>query len=99
MTVNVPQEKVEKYCQDCGTKLGPGRSNKKFCDNYCRVNFANQKAKEKRERANEGKKEDPEDPQLSVPEYIARIQGIQLKNRKILEALCDGERPRRISMR
>lgn len=37
--------------------------------------------------------------ELSIPEYITRIEGILRKNREILEGLCDEEKPGRIKMR
>lgn len=36
---------------------------------------------------------------MSVPEYITRIQEIQLSNRAILESLCTEDEPGRLKMR
>jgi len=36
---------MERYCRDCG-KVLRGRSDKKFCDDYCRTHYNNQLHKE-----------------------------------------------------
>jgi hypothetical protein len=62
----------EKHCLDCGTLIKAGRKDKKFCDDMCRTNYNNNKDKSPA-------------PELSVPDYIKKIQGILEKNRQILD--------------
>jgi len=83
---------TEKQCKDCGSKLGPGRDDRQYCDSACKTNYNNRRRKEN-QKANDL----PE--QLSVPDYITRIQEIQLNNRRILEGLCSEEKPGCIRMR
>lgn len=77
-------------CKDCGSPLGPGREDRQYCDSACRTNYNNRRRKEGQTTAA---------VQLSIPDYISRIQEIQLHNRRILESLCDGEKPCRLRMR
>jgi hypothetical protein len=85
---------VERTCKDCGQPLGPGREDRQYCDDGCRTNFNNKKRREsqKDEAA-------PAPPQMSVPEYITRVQDIILKNRNLLESLCDEENAGHIRVR
>jgi hypothetical protein len=85
---------VERTCKDCGQKLGPGREDKQYCDSACRTNYNNRKKREsqKDEAVQAG-------PQMSVPEYITRIQDAILKNRDLLESLCDEQKAGHIHMR
>jgi hypothetical protein len=87
---------VERRCMDCGTLLGPGREDRKYCDSNCKTNFNNRRRREdqKSEAAIEVEAE-----QLSVPDYITRIQEILLHNRKILEGLCNEDKAASIRMR
>ncbi len=78
-------------CKDCGEPVGPGRSDKGFCSAACKTNYHNRVRKEQAEAA--------EAEQPSVPDYIARIQEIQLNNRRLLSGLCTEEKPGRIKMR
>ncbi|MBL4675544.1 MAG: hypothetical protein JKY70_04970 [Mucilaginibacter sp.] len=80
---------TDRHCKDCGAVLGPGREDRQYCDATCRTNFNNRKRRE----LQEGQE------QLSVPNYITRIQEIQLKNRSILEGLCTEELAGVIAMR
>ena len=82
---------TEAVCQDCGGALGPGRNDKKFCSNECRTNFNNRKKKDQQQQS--------ATEEMSVPDYIRRIQEIQLKNRSIMESLNPEEKPRHIRMR
>jgi predicted nucleic acid-binding Zn ribbon protein len=92
---------AERTCKDCGTPLGAGREDRLYCDEACKTNFNNRKKRENR-KAGETEQElsnagAPE--QLSVPDYIIRIQDILLNNRRILEGLCNPEKPRRVRLR
>jgi hypothetical protein len=84
---------AERRCKDCGMVLGPGREDRQFCDSACRTNFNNRKRRENQNA------DDPETEQLSIPDYITRIQEILLNNRRILEGLCSEEKPGWIRMR
>jgi len=86
---------TERKCKDCGTILGPGREDRQYCDSACRTNYNNRRRKEN-QHAIDGVNELE---QLSVPDYITRIQEIQLNNRRILEGLCSEEKAGRIRMR
>ena len=77
-------------CKDCGAPLGPGREDRQYCGPACKTNYNNRRRREQELNAT---------VQLSVPDYITRIQEIQLKNRQILERLCTEEKPRAIRMR
>ena len=88
---------AERKCKDCGARLGPGREDRQYCDSACKTNFNNRRRKESQRAAETGLKQEPE--LLSVPEYITRIQEIQLNNRLIMERLCTEEKPGRIRMR
>jgi len=74
-----------KLCKECGEPVGPGRADKEFCDPACKTSYNNRRKKEQ--------------PELSVPEFITRIQEIQLKNRSILETLCTVDEPGSIRLR
>lgn len=84
---------TERRCKDCGAVLGPGREDRQYCDSGCRTNFNNRKRREDQIAA------ELEVEQLSVPDYITRIQEILLNNRKILEGLCSEEKAGCIKMR
>ena len=84
---------TERTCKDCGKPIGPGREDKMYCDDACRTNFNNRKQRELR------KNELIAAPQMDVPEYISRIQEIILKNRYLLQSLCDDENAGHIRMR
>jgi hypothetical protein len=83
---------TERRCKDCGSVLGPGREDRQYCDSACKTNFNNRRRRENRA-------EEPEPEQLSVPDYITRIQEILLNNRRILEGLCSEEKAGWIRMR
>jgi hypothetical protein len=85
---------AERRCKDCGTLLGPGREDRQYCDSACKTNYNNRKRKENQEAS-----ENQETRQLSIPDYITRIQEIQLNNRRILEGLCSEEKACSIRMR
>ena len=92
---------AERICKDCGTPLGAGRDDRMYCDEACKTNFNNRKKRESR-KAGEGQTGLivlPSSQQLSVPDYITRIQGILLNNRRILEGLCNPEKPSRVRLR
>ena len=84
---------TERSCKDCGTPLGPGREDRQYCDSACKTNYNNRRKKESQKLA-EGKLDE-----LSVPEYIGRIQDILLNNRRILEGICNPEKPGRLRER
>jgi hypothetical protein len=92
---------AERRCKDCGTLLGPGREDRQYCDSACKTNFNNRRRKGN-QKANENQEEaglQPEPGQLSIPDYIRRIQEILLNNRRILEGLCSEEKAGHIRMR
>ena len=84
---------IEKTCKDCGAPLGAGREDRQFCDANCRTNFNNKK------RRGTQREEAAARQQMSVPDYINRIQEIIMKNRGLLESLCDEEFVGHIRMR
>jgi predicted nucleic acid-binding Zn ribbon protein len=86
---------VERTCKDCGSPLPPGREDKQYCDDACRTNFNNKKRRDLQKSELTLAKQD----ELSVPEYIARIQEIILNNRSLMVPLCDEEHPGKIRMR
>jgi hypothetical protein len=86
---------VERKCKDCGTPLGPGREDRQYCDSACKTNYNNRRRKENQNAIDEVNEQE----QLSVPDYITRIQDILLNNRRILEGLCSQEKPGHIRMR
>jgi hypothetical protein len=96
MPLNAIEEPADKKCLDCGTALGPGRVDRKFCDAACKTNYNNTIKRESRE---EKEKAAAAKPEMSVPEYMIRIEEILRKNRKILEKFCDEDRVGRIRMR
>ncbi|HZY37400.1 MAG TPA: hypothetical protein VFE53_12160 [Mucilaginibacter sp.] len=85
---------AERRCKDCGTPLGPGREDRQYCDSACKTNYNNRR---RRENLETSLQQEPE--QLSIPDYITRIQEIQLNNRRILEGLCSEEKAGSIRMR
>jgi hypothetical protein len=91
---------AERRCRDCGTLLGPGREDRQYCDSACKTNYNNRRQKEN-QKVNENHEEFglQETEQLSVPDYITRIQEILLNNRRILEGLCSEEKVGHIRMR
>lgn len=91
---------VERKCKDCGTILGPGREDRQYCDSACKTNYNNRRRKENQKgNKSHGEASLPEPEQLSIPDYITRIQEILLNNRKIMEGLCSEEKAGRIRMR
>lgn len=84
---------AERTCRDCGARLGPGREDRQYCDSACKTNYNNRRRREN-QKTSEGGIE-----LLSIPEYITRIQDIQLSNRRILEGLCTEDKPSSIRMR
>ncbi len=88
--------------KDCGAVLGAGREDRQYCDDGCRTNFNNRKRREMLKAQSpplpELHTQETEMPglALTVPEYITRIQEILLKNREIMESLCDDDRSRRL---
>lgn len=72
----------EKVCLDCGKPIKAGRRDKKFCDDMCRTNYNNNRDKSAA-------------PELSVPDYIKKIQGILVENRRILEECLGKERDKK----
>jgi len=86
---------MERKCKDCGTPLGPGREDRQYCDSNCKTNFNNRRRKGNQKPADD----EPEAQQLSIPDYITRIQEIQLNNRRILEGLCSEDKAGSIRMR
>jgi hypothetical protein len=102
MEANDTTEKVQRKCRDCGAELGPGREDRQYCDDGCRTNYNNRVRRERQKAVlDNAPVPEPETfrPELSVPEYITRIQDIILKNRKILESLCNEDKPGRIRLR
>jgi hypothetical protein len=94
-------EIVERKCKDCGTPLGPGREDRQYCNSACKTNYNNRRRKEN-QKASESLEEinpSPEPEQLSIPDYITRIQEILLNNRRIMEGLCSEEKAGHIRMR
>ncbi|TSJ38907.1 hypothetical protein FO440_20630 [Mucilaginibacter corticis] len=83
---------TQRNCKDCGAVLGPGRDDKLYCNNDCRTNYNNKKRKEMQISTDD-------QPILSVPEYITRIQNIILNNRSILESLCTEDKVGRLRER
>lgn len=69
-----------------------GRDDRLYCDAACKTNYNNRRRKENLKAAEEHE-------QLSVPEYITRIQDILWTNRRIMEGLCSEEKAGRIRMR
>src|ERR1700744_4540661 len=64
----------EKLCLNCGQPVGSGRKDKKYCSDACKTDYNNNKDK----------------TELSVSDYIKKIQGILVKNREILDQ-CLGQ--------
>ena len=89
----------ERKCLDCGAPLGAGREDRKYCDDSCKTNYNNRIRREKNKLKNTSVPAEPGPGELSVPDYIKRIQDIQLKNREILKTLCDDDKPGRIRLR
>jgi hypothetical protein len=71
-----------KTCLDCGQPIKVGRRDKKFCDDNCRTNYNNNKDKSVV-------------PELSVPDYIKKIQTILEKNRQILDDCLGKDRDKK----
>jgi len=97
MTETETTEKEERKCRDCGAQLGPGREDRQYCDSACKTNFNNRRRRE--QQKGEETSAERQLPELSIPDYITRIQEILLNNRKILEGLCDEDRAGRIRVR
>lgn len=87
----------ERTCRDCGGALGAGREDRLYCSDACRTNYNNKK--KRRDRQPDEQQLEVVHNQLSVPEYIERIQEIILSNRGLLESLCDEENAGHIRMR
>jgi predicted nucleic acid-binding Zn ribbon protein len=68
----------EKRCLNCGEPVGSGRRDKKYCSEACRTDY------------NNNKKESPA-PEMSLPNYLKRVQQILVRNREILDQ-CLGDK-------
>ena|SRR5665213_3499620 len=79
---------TQRTCKDCGTPIGAGRDDRQYCDSACKTNYNNRRRRQIQDAE-----------QLSVPDYITRIQDILLANRKIMEGLCSEDKAGRIRMR
>jgi hypothetical protein len=95
----------DRTCKDCGAVLGAGREDRQYCDDGCRTNFNNRKRRDMQKAQSqplpelETQKTEVPALTLTVPEYITRIQEILLKNREIMESLCNEDRSRRMRFR
>jgi hypothetical protein len=77
-------EKPVKVCLECGEPLGPGREDRKFCNDTCRTAFNNKRRKEPIPEATY--KHDDSDWR---PSFYQKINNIISRNRDILEYLCE----------
>jgi hypothetical protein len=95
---SIRMEEIDTYqnevrvCKDCGLPLDPGREDRQYCDTASKTNYNNRRRKALQTVSNHS-------PELSIPDYIGRIQDILINNRRILEQLCDEDRVGRIRMR
>ena len=77
----------EKLCLNCGEPVGSGRRDKKYCSDACKTDYNNNKDKNAPE-------------EMSVADYIKKIQVILEKNRQVLdEALGKGRDKRSFEKR
>lgn len=71
---------------DCSGPLGPGREDRKYCSDTCKTNYSNRMRRATR------KEKDDDKPVVELPEFILKIQRIQLLNRTVLSQLCNEDR-------
>lgn len=74
----ITNEKSLKACLECGEPLGPGREDKKFCNDICRTAYNNRRRKEPQTNGltiNDG---------TSIDEHIAKVNVILRSNRDII---------------
>lgn len=45
MQFTLPENQEEKICLECGAPLGPGRGDRKFCNDVCRTAYNNDRRK------------------------------------------------------
>jgi hypothetical protein len=77
-------EKPVKSCLECGEPLGPGRDDRKFCNDACRTAFNNKRRKEPL-------------PEQTYSQgdlggrlaFYQKINSIVRRNRDIMEHLCE----------
>jgi hypothetical protein len=82
-----------KACLNCGDRVGPGRKDKKYCSEACKTEYHNKLTEQKRE----ARKQEEE---ISLPDFIKKIQDILLHNREIMDAMLrDGEGRKRFEKR
>jgi hypothetical protein len=86
MTLSEPT--LEKTCLNCGEKLGPGRKDRKYCSDPCKTEYNNKESERKRDEKKLQNQEQVTQQEMTVPEYILKIQDILLRNREILSAAC-----------
>jgi len=72
----INREKPAKLCLECGDPLGPGREDRKFCNDLCRTAYNNLRRREP------GRKESAE-TNGNTPAFL-QIYQILIKNREIL---------------
>ncbi|OOQ58290.1 hypothetical protein [Mucilaginibacter pedocola] len=65
-----------KTCLECGQPLGAGRSDRKFCNEFCRIAHNNQKRKET--QVSDTENSNPDNPDFR------KVYDILIKNREIL---------------
>ncbi|MDO3641341.1 hypothetical protein [Mucilaginibacter sp. L3T2-6] len=72
----INSEKPIKTCLECGDPLGPGREDRKFCNDICRTAYNNRRRKEPgREKPDKTSSENP---------AFQQVYQILVKNREIL---------------
>ena len=71
---------IAKSCLNCGENVGPGRKDKKYCSDACKTEYNNMLNEQKR-----GEQKQREE--LTVPDFIKKIQDILLRNRLILDTM------------
>ena len=82
-----------KACLNCGDPVGAGRKDKKYCSEACKTEYNNKLQEQKR-----GAKKQEEE--LSLPDFITKIQNILVRNREILDTMLrDGEGRKRFEKR
>jgi predicted nucleic acid-binding Zn ribbon protein len=68
-------EKPAKLCLECGDPLGPGREDRKFCNDVCRTAYNNRRRKEPSAQQPETSEDNP---------AFQQVYQILVKNREIL---------------
>jgi len=83
---------TSRTCLNCGEDVGPGRKDKKYCSEACKTEYNNKRTEQERQAQKQVQ-------ELSLPDFIGKIQNILIRNREILDRCLGDQDSRRLEKR